>query len=239
VAQEPVAEALAGGGAGDQAGHVGQDEVVLAGADHPEHRLEGGERVVGDLGPGRRRPGDDAGLAGVGEADQAGVGEQPQLQGELPLLARLAPLVEVGHPAVWAGEGGVAAAAAAAPGGPEPRTRPVEVGEQLTALATDQGAHRHGQDTAVAVGALPVVALPVDALAGLLVGMEVVLDERADTRVGDQHDVAAAAAVAAVRAAPRPVLLPVEGGHAVAAAAGGHLNGGLVDEHAGGSPGAG
>ena len=30
MAQEPVAEALAGGGPGDQAGHVGQDEVVVA-----------------------------------------------------------------------------------------------------------------------------------------------------------------------------------------------------------------
>ena len=75
VAQEAVAEALAGGGAGDQAGHVGQDEVVVAGPHHPQHRLQGGERVVGHLGPGRRGPGDDARLAGVGEADQAGVGQ--------------------------------------------------------------------------------------------------------------------------------------------------------------------
>src|SRR4029453_12506351 len=48
---------------------------------------------------------------------------------------------------------------------------------------------------------------------------------------GDQHDVATAAAVAAIRPTPWLVLLAVERGHAVAAAPGGHLDGGLVDEH--------
>src|SRR4029450_9261074 len=48
---------------------------------------------------------------------------------------------------------------------------------------------------------------------------------------GGQHHVAAAAAVAAVGPAPRPVLLAVERGHPVTAAPGGHLDGGLVDEH--------
>jgi len=235
VPQEPVAEALAGGRPGDQAGHVGEDEVVVAGPHHPQHRLQGGEGVVGHLGPGRRGPGHDAGLAGVGEADQPGVGQRAQLQGEAALAAGLALLVEGGDPAPGPGEGGVAAAAPTALGGQEPRPRPVQVGEQLPAAVADQGADRHRQGAAVAVGALAVAPLPVGAPPGPLVGVEVVLDQGADTRVGDQDHVAAAAAVAAVRAAPRLVLLAVERGHAVTAAPGGHLDGGLVDEHRSGT----
>ena len=64
----------------DQPGDVGEDELALAVVDRAEHRLERRERVVGDL---RRRPG-EAGeqrrLAGVRQADQAGVGQQPELQ---------------------------------------------------------------------------------------------------------------------------------------------------------------
>src|SRR4029453_13546352 len=44
------------------------------------------------------------------------------------------------------------------------------------------------------------------------------------------------AAAPAVGPAPRLVLLAVERGHPVAAAAGGHLDGGLVDEHRGSPP---
>src|SRR5204863_6990461 len=127
--------------------------------------------------------------------DQAGVGQRPQLEGEPALAARLTLLVEGRDPAPGAGEGGVAAAAAAAPGGQEPRPGTVQVGQQLAVGVTDQGADRHGQGPPVAVGPLAVAPLPVGAPAGPLVGVEVVLDQGADARVGDQHEVAAAAAV--------------------------------------------
>ena len=70
VAQEVVAQAAALAGALDQAGDVGDGEGRLAGRDHAEVGHQGGERVVGDLGPGPRDRGDQAGLAGAGEADQ-------------------------------------------------------------------------------------------------------------------------------------------------------------------------
>src|SRR5690606_1118934 len=56
----------------------------------------GGERVVGDLWPGRRERGDQRGLAGRGEADQAHVRDALELQHHLDRLAGLAELGEAG-----------------------------------------------------------------------------------------------------------------------------------------------
>ena len=53
VAQELVAQAFAFGGPGDQSGHIGDGEAGLAGFDHSQVGHQCGERVVGDLGPGR------------------------------------------------------------------------------------------------------------------------------------------------------------------------------------------
>ena len=69
VAQELVAEAPALAGALDEAGEVGDDELgVVVEAHHAEVRLEGGERVVGDLRLGRRDRRDQRGLADAREA---------------------------------------------------------------------------------------------------------------------------------------------------------------------------
>ena len=60
----------------------------------PEHGLERGERVVGDLRRGAREPREQRGLAGVRQADEADVGEQAQLELEPAFLAGEAPLGE-------------------------------------------------------------------------------------------------------------------------------------------------
>ena len=51
VTQEVVAQALALAGAFDQARDVGDGEADIAGLDNAEVGNEGGEGVVGDLGP--------------------------------------------------------------------------------------------------------------------------------------------------------------------------------------------
>ena len=76
-------------------GHVGDRRaplVVLAEVEHPEVRLERRERVVGDLRVGRRQRGEQGRLAGVRQADEPDVGDQPELEAEPALLARLALL---------------------------------------------------------------------------------------------------------------------------------------------------
>ena len=93
VPQELVPEAVAAVRAFDQPGHVGDDEAaVVAQADDAQVRRQRRERVVGDLRPRRRDARDERGLARVGEADQADVGEQLQLEAEILHLARLARL---------------------------------------------------------------------------------------------------------------------------------------------------
>ena len=81
VAQEAVAEAVAGVGALDQAGDVGEDEGgVLVDAHHAEVRHQRGERVVGDARARGRDAADERRLADVRKAEQADVGDQVQLE---------------------------------------------------------------------------------------------------------------------------------------------------------------
>ena len=118
VAEEAVAEAVARVRAFDQAGDVGEDEGgVLVDAHDAEVRDERGERVVGDARPRRRDAADEGRLADVGEAEQADVGDQVQLERgagaprpSSPGCARARRLVGRGL------VGGVAAPAAAAAG---------------------------------------------------------------------------------------------------------------------------
>ena len=55
--------------------------------DDAELRLERGEGVVGDLGPGRGDRAEQRALAGVGHADEADVGDELQFQPEPAFLA--------------------------------------------------------------------------------------------------------------------------------------------------------
>ncbi|PQM47753.1 hypothetical protein C1Y40_02032 [Mycobacterium talmoniae] len=57
VPQKVQPQPAPGRGTRDQAGHVGDGEGVLTGRHHPQVRHQGGERVVGDLGFGRRNRG--------------------------------------------------------------------------------------------------------------------------------------------------------------------------------------
>ena len=52
MAEEAVADAGAFGGALDQPGDVGEDELAALVADHAELRAERGERIFADLGDG-------------------------------------------------------------------------------------------------------------------------------------------------------------------------------------------
>ena len=127
VGQEVVAETGALRGALDQPGDVGDDQLAVVGLDGAEDRLERRERVVGDLRLGAGEAGDERGLAGVGHADQADVGEElePQLDG--PLLPGQPALGQARRLAGGAGEALVAATAEAALGDPDLLAREQQV----------------------------------------------------------------------------------------------------------------
>ncbi len=117
VAQELDAEAGAEMRAFNQSGHVGDDEGLLVGLladrDHAEIGLEGGEGIVGDFGARGGDAGDERGLAGVGIADEADVGEQLEFETIAALLAGAAQFVLARSLVGAGGEVLVATAAAA------------------------------------------------------------------------------------------------------------------------------
>ena len=215
----------------DEAGHVGDHEALAAPAHHAQVGRERGEGVVGDLGA---RPGDAAdqrGLAGVGVADDAHVGQQLQLELEVLLLPLCAGLREARRLVGGGGEVHVAEAAAAALADHEARAGLAHVGEDLAGGGVlHQRAGGHAQlerrlGEAVLVGAAAVLPAPGPVLADVAV-----VEQRVHLGVDDQDHVAAPAAVPAGRAAAGDELLPSPGHGAVSPVAGGDLDPDLVDE---------
>ena len=121
VAQEGMAQAGPRAGALDEPRQVGDGGPALVGGvvhgqvQHAQVRLEGREGVVGHLGPGCREGRQERGLARVGKAHEADVGDEPQLQPQAALLAGLALLGMLGRLVGGRGEVRVAEAASAAP----------------------------------------------------------------------------------------------------------------------------
>ena len=111
----------------------------------------------------------------------------------------------------------------------------VEIGEQrLLVLVEDLRADRHLQHDVVAAGAVAVLAHAVAAALGLEVLRVAVVDQGVEAVHRLDDDVAAAAAVAAVRAAELDELLAPERDAAVAAVAGADVDLGFVEELHGG-----
>src|SRR5262249_10584626 len=191
----------------------------------------GGERVVGDLGVGARQPAEQGGLAGVGQPDQPGVGDDLQLQGDPAFLAGGARL-ELARRAVGGrGERLVAAAAAPAGGDGDLLAGAGEVAEDVAAVAVaDDGARRDGDDEVLGVLAVAVVAPAAAAGGGAPVLAVDDLGEAVGAGDGADDDVAAVAAVAAVGPAAGDVLLAAEAAATGAAVAGLDVEGESIDE---------
>jgi hypothetical protein len=94
----------------------------------------------------------------------------------------------------------------------------------------DDGADRHAQLDVVAALAVAVGAAAVLAAFGEEGALEAEVDQGVEVAVGDGVNVAALAAVAAVRAAHRDVFFAAEGGGAVTAVAGDDFNTGFVEK---------
>ena len=131
----------------------------------------------------------------------------------------------------------VAEAARAAAGEDHGLLRPRQVGDQgLAVLGEDLGAERQRELDVGAVRARAVLAHAVGAAGRPEMLAVAVVDQGIELGVDPRDDMAAAAAIAAVRPAARDVLLPPETDAAVAAVAGAHVDLGLIEE-AHGAPG--
>ena len=202
VAEEGVPEAAALGRALDEAGDVGEHELVVVEAHDAEVRLERGERVVGDLGLRRAHRRDQRGLPGVREADERGVGEQLHLEAEPALLAVLALLGEAGRAASVRQEARVAPPAAAAARG-EVRspwcTRSASSSPSRARTIVPSGTATTRSSPLAPCCFLPAPCLPDGARR---CGWSRNASSDATLRSARKYDVAARAAVAAARARP-------------------------------------
>src|SRR6267142_806749 len=131
VAQELLAESRALARALDEAGDVSDDELPLVEPRDTQVRRERRERIRRDLRPraGQRR--EQARLPGVGQTGEPDVGDEPQLELELALLAALAVHRDARRAPRARDETRVAASALAAAGSDDLRAVDSEIGDLL------------------------------------------------------------------------------------------------------------
>ena len=239
-AQKAIAEAGAFVRALDQTGNVDHHKrFELRDAHDAQLRLDCGERVVGDLRTRRAHDAEQRRLAGIRQADDAGVGEQFQFEFEFAAFAELAIVGEARRLPRRGREMLVAQAAAPAFGDAHLLVGDAQVGEQPphTAVAfevqldaRDQRPDGDAHDQVVA--GLTGFIGSLSGLAGF--GPELFLiaevDQRPEFGIGQQQHVAAAAAVAAGRSAFGHVLLTAPRDDSVAALAGRDRDARFVDE---------
>ena len=233
VGQELVAEPDALARALDQARHVGDRQLATVGAvDRAEHRCQRRERVVGDLRLRVRDPAQERGLAGVRQPGAGGVGHELQVQLQLARLPRQARLGVPRRLPRRRGEVRVATTAAAPARDDDPGAVLAEVGHGGPVLDVRDlgptGTVRTMSSPSAPCLRVPRPFHPVARRNRLRAeGREI-----AQIGVGNEDDVAAAAAVAAVRPALGHELLAPEAEAAVAAAARLDANADAIVEHA-------
>ena len=231
VAEEAVTEARALAGAGYEAGNVGEHEARAGDLHHAEVGVHGGEGIGGDLRPGRGDGGEERRFAGVGEADEAGIGDELQSQPYPALLARRAGIGVTGRPVGRGLEMLVAEAAVAAAGKANAVAYLHQIGDQgLVVLFIELGAGRDVQHHVGGIRAGPALAHAVAAGRGLEVLLVAVVDERVEAVDRFRPHIAAAAAIAAGRAPELDELLAPKTHRAGAAVARTQIDLGLVEE---------
>src|SRR5436305_832148 len=211
VAEEFQPQPGPGMGALDQPGKVRHDERrILRQLDDAQHRLQGGEGIIANLGPGGAGGRQERRLTGIGKADEAGIRDQLQLQ---PQPARLPRLTQLGEAWRLPGRGleaGITPTAPSPASDHQPLIRTNQVRDRLALLILDERARWDLQDEVG--GVFPVApataATPTPARGEVM--LEAVILERLELPGNLEDYMAAAAAVAAVGAAARHVLLAPE-----------------------------
>ncbi len=205
----------------DKPGYIGGNERIFVIFYYAEIGRKGGEVVVGYLGPRGRYLGEQRRFAHVRKAYYADVGNYFELEQDNVLLRLFALLGEVGGVAAGGGEADVALTSPAALGKKAAFAVGEHVADELLALVVaHDGADGHlYYDILATLARAPVgaaaLAVAGDVFVGKAEGQQVV-----HRPVGEQVDVTALAAVAAVGAARRLALIRLEGVHTVAAVAG-------------------
>ncbi len=224
VGEERVPQPDAVGGAFQEPRDIRDRQLALTvELDRAEVGRECRERVVGDLGRGVGDAAQERRLAGVREAQERRVADHLEAQVELGRLAVLTDLRSARRLADRGREATIASPAATAPRDHDARPRVREIRDrQLAARVVDLGAERHVHDRVTAAPARLAASFAVHAALTPQVALEAERREIAHVGIGEQHDIAAVSAIAAVGPALGHELLAPEGDAAVAAPAGLH-----------------
>ncbi len=215
----------------DQAGNVGKHEIGAVDAHHAKIGVERGEGIIGNLRFGRADRGEEGRLPGIGKPDHADIGDELEPEPDMHLLARLAG-ISAPRRAIGGGfEAGIAKSAIAPAQQHDALPRRNEVGKhRLAVLIEDFRAGWQRQHDIGALGARAVLAHAMSALLRLEVLLIAVVEQRVEVGHAFEDDVAASAAIAAVRAAELDKLLAPEADAPVPSVAGAHIDFGLVQK---------
>jgi hypothetical protein len=228
-----VSQADAGMSAFDQAGQVGQDKCPFSADAHfAQIRVLGGERVIRNFRMRLGQPAEQCGFAGVGQADQPGIGNDFQFEDQPAFFAGRAGLGFAWRLIDGGGKGLVSPAATASVSDRDLLARLGQIAQDMAPVAVeDEGSGRDGYKEITAT-----LAVTIGAAAGpARLGPPMLAMHDLGQAVGAGHgldgDVAAVAAVAAVRPAARHVLLAPEAATPTAAVAALHIDNHAIDKH--------
>ena len=200
--------------------------------DDTEVRLEGRERVISDLRASSRDHREEGGLPRIGLADQPDVGDELELELDIPDLSLLARLPFARRLMRGGGEMRIPLPAPSALRDPDLVAMLEHFRDPLAGVAVpDHGPRRHGQDDIAARAAGLVRAHPMFAALGFPMIAIREVEEGGEVGVPAHEHVAPLAALPTVGAAHGCELLTAERGAAGAAGAGGDANGDEIDEH--------
>ncbi len=239
VREEVMSQAGPLAGALDQARDVRHDELAILAFEDAEHRREGREGVARHLRRGTREARQQRGLAGIWQAHQADVGEQPEPELQPAFLSGESTLGKAGRLARGRGESLVALAAAATACDrcalPRREQLPAASG-QIAAVGAARGGDlrpgRHADRQRLPVGAVTLRPFPVSSAARAVVRPSAEALQVAQGVVAHEDDRSAVSPVAAVGSPAGDVGFPAEARAAVAAGPGLDVDPRAIVKHA-------
>ena len=233
MAQEFMAQANALRSALNQAGNVRDHEALRAvHVHHAQVRNDGGEMIIGDLGPCVGDPGKQGGFSHIGEADQTNIRDHFQLQQKLKLPGRLSRLGIFGG---LHGAGGIMLVAVSALSTGQKHHTAVFSGhirDDASALRLpDDGPFGNLEDDVLSVLSAAVALSALLAVPGLILTDVPEICQGVQTLVHLKDHVAPSSAVSAVGAAVWHIFFSAEGNMAVATLAASDIDSRSVCEH--------
>ena len=232
VAQEQVTQTRTFRSAFDQARNIGHHKALLSShTHHTQIGVQGGERVVRNLGARIGHGRDKGGLARIGHTQQTHVGQHLQLQLQIATLAGKA-----GGLLAWSAvdstlEAQIAKTTIAALGNGDDLTGLKQFKQHFASIGiADDGAHGHVQRNVVARSAKHIGTHTVLTTLGIVTTRVAVVHQRVQVLVGHGIHVTATATVTTVGAAKFFVFFVPERHAPIATVTSGNVDKSFVNE---------